>query len=206
LRGLGPLAVALGIVLAAACTSTRTITPAARSETSSPLSTTTLDTAAAPATTPATADPGTLAQTRQEPDARDPKLLAGAQALWQAIVADDPAPAMPLFFPRSAYLQVKAIADPAHDWQARLVAAYQQDVHSLHLSLGPNPATFAGITVPMDQARWVNPGEEYNRIGYWRVYNSALQYVVDGRLRSFTIASLISWRGEWYVVHLRFIR
>ena len=113
---------------------------------------------------------------------------------------------MPFFFPRSAYLQVKAIADPARDWQTRLVAAYQQDIHALHLILGPNVAAFAGISVPAAQARWVNPGEEYNRIGYWRVYDSALHYLINGQGHSFTIASLISWRGEWYVVHLRFIR
>jgi hypothetical protein len=27
-------------------------------------------------------------------------------------------------------------------------------------------------------------------------------YQLDGQTRSFGIASLISWRGEWYVVHL----
>jgi hypothetical protein len=27
-------------------------------------------------------------------------------------------------------------------------------------------------------------------------------YRAEGQLRSFGIASLISWRGEWYVIHL----
>ena len=162
----------------------------------------------APPVPAAHTSPGALPQTRQLPAADGAQFLDGAMALWQAIVRDDPAPAMPFFFPLSAYLQVKAIADPAHDWQTRLVAAYREDIHALHLALGAGAAsaTYAGITVPSGTARWVNPGEEYNRIGYWRVYGSALHYVLGGQPRSFTLASLISWRGDWYLVHLRFIR
>ena len=50
------------------------------------------------------------------------------------------------------------------------------------------------------------PGEESNTLPYWRVYGSTLRYSVDGTTRSFPITSLISWRGEWYVVHLGAIR
>jgi len=38
-------------------------------------------------------------------------------------VNDDPRSPMPSFFPLTAYLQVKAISDPADDWHDRLVAA-----------------------------------------------------------------------------------
>ena len=48
--------------------------------------------------------------------------------------------------------------------------------------------------------------EEYNKGTYWRVYNAMLRYTVDGQAGSFPIASMISWRGEWYVVHLNSIR
>jgi hypothetical protein len=34
------------------------------------------------------------------------------------------------------------------------------------------------------------------------VPNSRVVYSVGGDVRSFGIASMISWRGEWYVVHL----
>jgi hypothetical protein len=50
--------------------------------------------------------------------------------------------------------------------------------------------------------RWVQPGEEYNKIGYYRAFGSRLRYEVDGAPRAFDVKSLISWRGEWYVVHL----
>ena len=57
-----------------------------------------------------------------------------------------------------------------------------------------------------DQAVWVQPGAEYNKGSYWRVYGSRSHYTVDGQDHSFPVSSLISWRGQWYVVHLGEIR
>jgi hypothetical protein len=48
----------------------------------------------------------------------------------------------------------------------------------------------------------VAPGTCYNRIGYYEVPNSRVLYRQGGVVRSFGIASMISWRGVWYVVHL----
>lgn len=164
--------------------------------------TTTTSTTLAPTTT-TTVDPGTLPQTMDMPTTTDPQFQAGLNGFWQAIVVDNPAPAMPFFFPLTAYLQVKAITNPASDWQNRLVAAYQRDIHSLHVDLGPDAASaqLTGIDVPAT-AQWVLPGAEYNKGSYWRVYSSQVHYTVDGRAGSFTIASMISWRGRWYIVHL----
>jgi hypothetical protein len=111
---------------------------------------------------------------------------------------------MPFFFPLTAYAQVKAIANPSADWHARLVAHYARDIHALHATLGPNAshAVFVAADVPMDRARWVDPGEEYNRIGYFRVYGTKLRGELDGAPIAVDVTSLISWRGEWYCVHL----
>jgi len=129
-------------------------------------------------------------------------------ALWSAIVADDPQQALPFFFPVGAYQQVKDIPDPASDWKRRLVAAYSHDIHALHARLGSDAprATLTGLEVPEARGRWVDPGEEYNKIGYYRVFGSRLRYSIDGESRSFEVKSLISWRGEWYVVHLGAIK
>jgi len=164
----------------------------------------------APASTATTAanDPGLLPQTDTKPDATSTILTTHVNALWAAIVADDPAPAMPFFFPLSAYKQVKSISDPEHDWNTRLVAAFTEDIHAWHAQLGANSATaqLTAVSVPSDQAQWIQPGVESNKGSYWRVYGTTLRYQVDGRSGSFTIASMISWRGEWYVVHLASIR
>ena len=54
----------------------------------------------------------------------------------------------------------------------------------------------------MQYAHWVPPGVCDNGVGYYEVANSRVVYTEAGVTRSFGIASLISWRGEWYVVHL----
>ena len=61
-------------------------------------------------------------------------------------------------------------------------------------------------TWPDSQAVFVQPGEESNKGSYWRVYGTTVQYQVDGQTGSFPVTSMISWRGEWYVVHLASIR
>ncbi len=58
------------------------------------------------------------------------------------------------------------------------------------------------VIVPTAYAAWVYPGACYNKIGYWHVPGARVVYREHGNERSFGIASLISWRGVWYVVHL----
>jgi len=149
-------------------------------------------------------DPGTLPQTKDKPEVTGPAFDGRVAALWNAIVKDDPELALPAFFPVSAYEQVKAITNPASDWRRRLVAAYKRDVHALHKRLGDHAADvkFLRADVPQDRARWVEPNEESNKLGYYRVYGTRLIYEAEGKERSLEVTSLISWRGEWYVVHL----
>ncbi len=147
---------------------------------------------------------GRLPQTHARPELTGAAFQARSRALFDAIARDDVAHAMPFFFPLTAYGQVKAIANPAADWNARLVAHYARDIHALHASLGAHAsrAQFVSADVPMDRARWVEPGEEYNRIGYFRVYGTKLRGTLDGAPIALDVTSLISWRGEWYCVHL----
>jgi hypothetical protein len=155
--------------------------------------------AAAPAS-----DSASMPQTHDVPRADGPAFDSRRDALWQAIVTDDAERAMPFFFPQGAYQQVKDVTNPAADWRHRLVSAYQRDIHALHARLGaaPGDAKFLGLDVPEARARWVEPGEEWNKIGYYRVFGSKLRYSLGGEDRSFDVKSLISWRGEWFVVHL----
>ncbi len=157
---------------------------------------------AAPSASAPPIDPATLPQTHDEPTDND-ALRARAEALWEGIQNDDPDRAMAFFFPRAAYEQVKAIPDPARDWRWRLVAHYKRDIHAAHVSLGRQATAARMIGLELGaRPRWVEPGEEGNKLGYWRVYGSRLRYAVEGQERTLEITSLISWRGEWYVVHL----
>jgi hypothetical protein len=126
------------------------------------------------------------------------------RALWSGIRADSVRTARYAFFPLAAYEQVKAIADPSGDYAQRLVADYRLDVHAAHGLLGSDAAAarLIGAIVPQGYVHWVGPGACFNRLGYYEVPNSRLAYRVGRQIRSFGIASLISWRGTWYVVHL----
>lgn len=162
-----------------------------------------------PTVPPTQPDPGSLPQTEDKPNPSSATFQDHVRALWQAIVSDDPAVARSAFFPLGAYRQVKAISNPDGDYTSRLIAAYDEDIHALHAKLGSQAAgaQLTGIDVPDSQAVWVLPGAEYNKGSYWRVYGANLRYTMpDGRSGAFPIASMISWRGEWYVVHLNSIR
>jgi hypothetical protein len=110
---------------------------------------------------------------------------------------------MPAFFPVFAYKQIKAIPDPAADWRNRLVFDFRLDIYAAHHFLGraARHARLVRVIVPEPDAAWVPPGVCYNSGGYWHVGGARIVYKVRGHVRSIGIASLISWRGRWYVVH-----
>jgi hypothetical protein len=146
-----------------------------------------------------------LDQTEERPSAQSPLLQERAAVLFRAIVSDDPSLARPVFFPLVAYERVKASPNPRRDWERRLMAHFERDIHAYHRRLGqaPGKARFIDLYVPEDGVRWMKPGTEHNRIGYFRVLRSRLRYAdAEGRQQSLEVTSLISWRGQWYVVHL----
>lgn len=156
-----------------------------------------------PASSTPSVDPGTLPQTKTMPTDTDPQFTAGVNALWQGIVDDNPQEAMPFFFPKSAYLQVKALSNPGADYENRLIGFYKLDIHAAHRLLGSDAkdAKLVGVSVPARAAEWILPGEEQNKLSYYRVYGSRLTYTEGGKTKSFGLFSLISWRGQWYIVH-----
>ena len=144
-----------------------------------------------------------LHQTGERPSANGHVFKAEMTDLWAAVVTGRPDLALAAFFPLVAYEQVKAIADPAADWRNRLVAEFDLDVRAAHDLLGRHArhATLLRVIVPEAEASWIDPGVCYNGVGYWHVAGARLVYRVGGQERSIGIASLISWRGRWYVVH-----
>ena len=155
-------------------------------------------------TTPSKSGPGTLPQTTALPSATSRQFQGVMADLWNGVVRDQVRIAMPAFFPLGAYLQLKAIPDPQEDWRVRLVRQFALDVAAAHALLGAEAtkAALIAVDVPTQYAHWVTPGTCYNSIGYYEVPNARIVYRINGAIRSFGIASMISWRGQWYVVHL----
>jgi len=167
--------------------------------------TTSAPTTVLPTTT--TVHPGTLPQTEEKPPATSTLFDTHMKALADAIITNGPTKGLSSFFPVDAYKQTKKNTDPAADWKNRLIANFNVDVTNANKLLGPNAASavFQGIDVP-NTAIWVKPGEEYNVGPYWRVFKAQMVFSVDKKTIRVPIESMISWRGQWYVVHLGKIR
>jgi hypothetical protein len=156
---------------------------------------------ASPAALPVAPGAGARPQTRAFPRTDSVAFRNAMADLWLAVTTGNPRFARPGFFPVAAYEQVKAEPYPAADWQDRLWYDFVLDVRAAHRLLGSG-ATLDRVIVPKAYAAWVYPGACHNTIGYWHVPGARVVYRAHGKERSFGIASLISWRGVWYVVHL----
>jgi len=153
-----------------------------------------------PTALPVAPGAGGLPQTRIFPSTDSAAFRNAMADLWLAVTTGNPGLGLPAFFPLAAYQQVKAIPDPAADWRSRLWYDFTLDVGAAH-GLVASGARLVRVIVPVSDAAWVYPGACYNSIGYWHVPGARVIYLQRGQERSFGIASLISWRGVWYVVH-----
>ena len=151
------------------------------------------------------ADGTPLPQTEARPSVTDERFKQRMQRVADAILTGDAAKARSSFFPLVAYAQVKDVAKPERDYRYRLLANFERDVREYRKTLGHDAegAEFLGVEVPDARVEWMKPGKEGNRLGYFRVLRSKLRFrLSSGKERSLELTSLISWRGEWYVVHL----
>jgi len=147
------------------------------------------------------ANAGTLPQTSALPKTNAAAFDNAVHDLWLAVATGNPGYARPAFFPEKAYEQVKAIADPESDWQGRLWLDFTLDVAAVHKLIKPG-ATLTKVITPTGYEQWIPAGACYNSTGYWHLPGSRLVYREGGVTHSFGIASFISWRGDWYLIHL----
>jgi hypothetical protein len=154
-----------------------------------------------PVALPVAPGAGALPQNRVFPSTDSAAFRNAMTDLWLAVTAGNPRLALPAFFPVAAYRQVKAIPYPAADWQDRLWYDFTLDVSAAHDLVDDRDARLIRVIVPSDDAAWVYPGDCDNSDGYWHVGGARVVYLERGQERSLGIASLISWRGVWYVVH-----
>jgi hypothetical protein len=152
----------------------------------------------------AASSPGSLPQTHAYPSGTSAQFKSLMASLWAGIVHDSLAPALVAFFPKDAYARLKAISSAGSDWTDRLVHDYGLDITAAHALLGRTAAhaRLIVVNVPSSYGHWIQPGVCYNSIGYYEMPDARVVYREDGQIRSFGIASMISWRGVWYVVHL----
>lgn len=133
------------------------------------------------------------------------ELTERARHLFDAIAGNRPDAADDFFFPREPFIPLKDVRDPARYFD-ELLATYHRDVRHLHASRRSwDGAKFVSFELG-SRPKWVKPGEEWNKIGYFRTFGGKLRYEIGGRTRVLDVHTIISWDGRWYVTHLSAIR
>jgi hypothetical protein len=191
-------------------TATHSATPAASQATSLQPATPTVTPTPTPTPTPTHAKPsalpvglpgaGSKPQTTVQPKTSSVAFKNAVHDIWLAVTTGDPKYALPAFFPEKAYEQVKAIANPDSDWENRLWYDFTLDLAAVHKLVKPG-AKLTEVNVAPQYFQWVPPGACYNSQGYWHAPGSRVVYKEGGVTHSFGIASFISWRGDWYLIH-----
>ncbi|WP_437586482.1 hypothetical protein [Sorangium sp. So ce1000] len=151
------------------------------------------------------AEPSGAASARADnkilPALESKELTAQARALFDAVVKNEPALAEPFWFPKEPFIPLKDVKDPGKYWN-NLHAAYVNDVKSMHRKRKSwEGAQFVGFVVG-SRPKWVPPGDEVNKIGYYRSFHGKLKYEIDGKPASLDVHTIISWQGRWYITHL----
>jgi hypothetical protein len=140
-----------------------------------------------------------LTQAPPRPSAESAEALA--RTLFDAIVADDPARAAEVFFPRPAFLHVKDIADPGRYYD-QLYKRFFSDVHALHARLAGLPDVRFERFELSKRGGFIQVHEEANRLPYWAARHNVLHYRSGSRALSFEVRVLITWGNRWYLIHL----
>lgn len=182
--------------------------PATASASAAPPQATAIASAAAPSTAePADAGAGDAGATAFAADNKvspteGEELTARARGLFDAIVKDDPALGDPFWFPKEPFIPLKDVKDPGKYWE-QLHRTFVADIHALHKKRKSwSGATFTAFTRGSNP-KWVKPGDEANKIGYYRSFHGQLKFDVDGKSESIDIHTVITWQGRWYITHLR---
>ena len=147
------------------------------------------------------ANAGALPQTSALPQTTSTDFDNAVHDIWLAVTTGDPDYARPAFFPEQAYEQIKAITDPQSDWENRLWYDFTLDLADVHQLVGKN-ATLTKVDIPTQYEQWIPVGACYNSTGYWHLPGARVVYQQGAGTYSFGIASFISWRGDWYLIHL----
>lgn len=156
------------------------------------------------------AAPDADAPVAEAPFAKDNKILppqtsdelqARAKLLFEAITKNEPSVGDPFWFPKEPFIPLKDVKDPGKYWE-NLHKAYANDIAKLHRKRksweGAEFKRFDLGSAP----KWVPPGDEANKIGYYRSFRGKLRYELDGTNYSFEVHTVISWQGRWFITHL----
>jgi hypothetical protein len=131
------------------------------------------------------------------------ELTTRGKHLLEAIAHDTPDLATDIVFPRDAYSLSRDSADPGKQWDKRITAAFQKDVHTLHKRIKmAETAQFISFEIGHSVTQ-ITPKKKEWKKPLWKVRHSKLSFSVQGKVQRIEIDEMTSWRGAWYVTKLR---
>lgn len=206
------LALTLACSLASACGEKATPTPTATSAapaTSAPAPEPSTTDTPTPSTTSAAEDAGAPPPkepphdpaNKAKPPIDSEELQARARSLFEAIVHNNPALAEDMWFPRDPFLILKDIKDPGKYWD-QLHRTYAKDIEKLHRKRKSWEGAEFEKFEPGSPPKWVKPGDEGNKIGYFRTVKGNLVYRMEGKTQKIEVRVMISWQSRWFITHL----
>ncbi len=130
--------------------------------------------------------------------------LQGAETMLAALTPilekNDATAAPGLFFPREAFLRLKAMKG-ASGYYDQLVKWFVADVEREHKKLGgKNGWTFDGFV--KGRCVWKEKGSEYNDVAYWSCYRSHFFLKRENERVKIDLKTMINWGDQWYITHL----
>lgn len=160
-----------------------------------------IDAEATDASVPDAAPKPFVADNKVLPPLESDELTQKAKKLLDAIIHDDPALGESFWFPKEPFIPLKDVKGPDKYWN-NLHATYARDIHALHRKRKSwEGATFVSFKMG-STPKWVPPGDEANKIGYYRSFRGKLTYRIDEKNITFDVHTIISWQGEWFITHL----
>lgn len=122
------------------------------------------------------------------------------RALTTVLEKNDAAATPALFFPREAFLRLKAMKGAANYYD-QLVKWFVADVAREHKKLGDKTGwVFDGFH--KGSCVWKEKGSEYNDVAYWSCYRSHFFLKRENDRVKIDLKAMINWGDAWYITHL----
>ncbi|MFO0592556.1 MAG: hypothetical protein U0441_33745 [Polyangiaceae bacterium] len=138
---------------------------------------------------------------KAKPPTDSEELQSRARGLFDAVVQNNPTLGEDFWFPKEPFLILKDIKDPGKYWD-QLHRAYVKDIEKLHKKRASWDGCEFSKFEPGSPPKWVKPGEEGNKIGYFRTVKGNLVYKEGGKSHKLEVRVIISWQKRWYITHL----
>lgn len=138
---------------------------------------------------------------KAKPPIDSEELQARARGLFDAVKQNNPTLGEDFWFPKEPFLILKDIKDPGKYWD-QLHRAYVKDIEKLHKKRANWDGCEFEKFEPGSPPKWVKPGEEGNKIGYFRTVKGNLVYKAEGKSHKLEVRVIISWQKRWYITHL----